>query len=443
MSSIMENFFEEFETRSKSNWEAQLLKDLKGASLEELKFSDEIEGFSFTSYQHQEDKPDTYVDVIPSNNNTWYNVVRITVDDESSANKKALDALMTGADGLLLVNEDSQVKNWKTVIDKIETEVIHISFKSNCLNDFKELYELGLSNFHFCYDEAANPLSDADFQHISGILKEKQRPFFDIDCFSIQQIGANCSQQLAFALLNGHHLLIKLMRSGLTIDEASACIHFNIGVGSHYFIETAKINALKKMWRKIILAYEPLHNCSTNCQLHATIGLMNKSIMDPYTNLLRQTTESLSALNSGVQSICVLPYDSESTNPTELAERMAKNIPLILKEECYIDKVSSPLNGSYSLINLESTLTNLAWGIFVDSEEKGGWESKGIQLDLLDKINETKTKRIQRLSVGKDILIGVNKYLNPEQISNDWLTPKTYLGSSLLRLELELNTVAG
>lgn len=436
----MQQFFEEFEAKSKSDWEAQLIKDLKDASIDELKIINEVEGIAFDSYQHEEDIPENFVASEPKKRNSWFNVIQIEITNEKEANEKALHELMHGVDGICFV-ASTEKTDWPTVLHDIKSEYINLSVRSTRLEDFEALNNISPLKFNYYFDRSIESIDEIEFQKIAGNLILEQLPFFEVNMFESQQIGANCSQQIVYALLNGHELLYKLMQHGLSVDQASACISFNIGIGSNYFLETAKINVLKKLWSKIVYSYNPKHACSVNCQIHVTIGLLNKSLNDPYTNLLRQTTEALSALNAGIDSICILPYDSESKKPTDLAQRMAQNIPLILKEESYIDKVSSPLNGSYNMIALENLLGMSSWSEFVDSENLGGWCTPDCRNKLIDKISVTRNLRIERIKSGKDILIGVNKYSNPDIIQNDWLEPNNFLGLSHLRLELETKSV--
>ena len=120
-----------------------------------------------------------------------------------------------------------------------------------------------------------------------------------------------------------------------------------------------------QLWSNVIAAYSPQHRCSHNVTVHAFITHMNKSVKDPYTNLLRQTTEVMSAVNGGINSVCVLPYDLyTSKGASELAQRMALNMTNILKEESYFDMVCDALGGSYSLENVQDILTDSAWKTF-------------------------------------------------------------------------------
>ena len=179
------------------------------------------------------------------------------------------------------------------------------------------------------------------------------------------------------------------MDRGLTIDEAAACLHFNVGVGSNYFYEIAKIRAIRILWSKIIETYGVSHACSYNTRITGIVGFTNKSLKDPYTNLLRQTTEAMSLAFAGVHAICVLPYDQASEKgATSLSTRMAVNIPLILQEESYLDKVIDPLSGSYTIEYLTNEIAEKAWNSFQEIENEGGIGAENAQNSLKTTISE-------------------------------------------------------
>ena len=97
---------------------------------------------------------------------------------------------------------------------------------------------------HFNVDFLARDLDLAPF---TSHFSENQQRFALVNGFGIQQSGGTTWQEIAFCLNTGHEYLLKLMEAGFTIDEASACIGFHVGVGSNYFFEIAKIRALRAL----------------------------------------------------------------------------------------------------------------------------------------------------------------------------------------------------
>ena len=71
------------------------------------------------------------------------------------------------------------------------------------------------------------------------------------------------------------------------------------------------------------------------------------TVYDSYVNMLRDTTEAMSAAIAGVDYLEVLPYDFAFRVPNDFSRRIARNVQNILKEEARFDKVVDPAAGSY------------------------------------------------------------------------------------------------
>lgn len=442
--------FEEFTASSRDEWHDKLIADLNGQSESLLKYSDEIEEIDLDCFHTIEDidtPPPTpgsapYSRGFQRKDNSWNAMVQIEIMLEREANQKALEALTTGANALCFVQEKADV-NWNVALQDIELQFIKTHFELTSIDGLKSLmpyisaHRSKVSvNFDAIEDDTI------PFQELVAILCDEQFPVLKVNGFGLQQCGASIYQELAFGLATGHEYLLMLMNQGLSIDEAAASIHFYFGIGSNYLFESVKINAFREMWTRLISAYAPLHSCSRNAQITSISGLTNKSLRDPYTNLLRQTTESLSAVNSGTNNLLILPYDFGSQKGTsELAARMALNIQLILQHESYADAVITPLAGSYSCEKIQQSLAKNAWEFFREIEQLGGLTSASGKALLHSKINQTKELRIQRIQEKKDTLIGINAFRESKESDDEWKAQKDYLGLAPLILETELKAV--
>lgn len=439
----MMNLFTEFNKVTKKEWTDKLLKDLKGQPEELLHVNDEIEGISYDSYYHNEDSINRnspgnlpYTRGVNKALNNWDNCTFINIQDEKKANAKALNALMNGSD-MLWLKHTKDTLNWSDVLSDIQTEYINIVIETNQIEDIILLHKSGKKNISFAFDLFDQ--NGVDLNRLTELYLEEQSPFLLIDAMKLQEAGANISQQISFALNLGHEYLLELMKNEMSIDEASACIQFRFGVGSSYFNESIKFRVFRELWSNIVAQYNPEHRCSHNARIHAFTTHVNKSLKDPYTNLLRQTTEAMSAINGDVESLCVLPYDIYSVSgESELASRMARNISNILKEESYFDKVCDVLGGSYSIENVQEKIVKESWKRFQSLESLGGLFNEEAKENLFDEVNETAKKRVEMLSSGKNILIGVNKYENPDAVDNSWMIPNNYNGLTTMILEKEL-----
>lgn len=429
----MSNLFEAFKPVSLETWTDQIIKDLKGKDVSTLYFNDPIEEIDFKAFYHEEDAsiPNTKPGSFPATrgsktiNNDWANGAYIKIEDSKEANRKALKVLMQGAD--MIFFEAVQECDWALVLADLQLEYIKVQFKVSSVKEALLLLDLAgkaRNNIAFCFDALA-------ISEVSGLLpelKSNQVSSFVVNGFGVQKCGATSWQELAFSLATGHDALVHLMNEGFDIDEAAALIHFHIGVGSNYFNEIGKIRALRMLWSKLIKAYEPRHDCSLNCQITAVIGHSNKSLQDPYTNLLRQTTEVMSASN-GADTILVLPYDLySSTGASELSSRMALNISLILKEESYFNEVIDPSGGSYSVEHLTKEIGKKAWETFQNIESKGGISQIAVLDELKQQITAKKKLRETMIADGSQTLIGVNKFPDSKEHDATWKTVPGYLG---------------
>lgn len=443
----MSEFLKEFTPVSREEWEAKIIADLKGGNPAELKTVDSIEEIEFLSYSHQEDLKTT--PEIPGSfpftrgmqlpDNSWKNGAKVIVKDEKEANSSALEALNLGADSLTFEEGKSSV-NWEIVLKDIQLEYIETHFLIKSMESFEQLQKIQQTNSNsidLYIDFLSN--NDIKIEDIVTFYSKTPQSFCYINGFGIQQAGATTWQEIAFCLSTGNEYLVALLNTGLNIDQAANCISFNIGIGSNFFYEIAKIRSLKRLWSKIIHAYEPKHESAYNCKINVQIGHLNKSVADPHTNLLRQTTEAMSAAISGVNSITVLPHDLYSSNgASTLSKRMAVNISTILKEESYLSNVIDPLGGSYSIDILTELIGEKAWTLFQELDSAGGIFQTSVMEKLIADVKSKRNDRINAFNQGKTIGIGINKFKNPDSENNQWIEIPNYLGLETLILEKEL-----
>ncbi|TXI83616.1 MAG: hypothetical protein E6Q38_03185 [Crocinitomicaceae bacterium] len=445
----------EFKSSSLEDWIVQLTKDLKGEDFSLLLRKDEIEEIEYSTFQHQESAEISsqvpghfpFTRGLNTSSNDWSNGFSIDVQDEKVANKKALEVLMKGCDLLLFDLSSSSNTNFKTLFEGIQFDYIKTQIalaNSEQFLDLKAYFQEEIpSTISFNQDSNSIKSNTALSEALISELKQQQRFAIQINGFAIQQAGATTWQEIAYCLSEGHSSIVFLMENGLTIDEAAACVHFTVGIGSNYFFEIAKLRALKQNWASVIKAYAPAHNCSFNCVITAQIGFMNKSFKDPYTNLLRQTTETMSAASGGAHAIVVHPYDACTSNgSSNLSERMALNMSLILKEESYFNQVIDPLGGSYAIEDLTTKIARKSWELFQQLEQNGGFEKEEIKQRFIDQIHLKAKLRMEELQTIRKIVIGVNKFPNPQEVkTNTFIAKTSAFGLNSINFETELNAV--
>lgn len=423
-----------FPDTSKEEWIGILTKELKGASIDTLTKHDEIEGLSYPSYFHKTDQLAAFSDpglapyVRGTRNsiNEWLISCPVYFREDSNEeelNKFVLDQLMKGSTALYIVVETERTIDFKKLLNEVQFEFIYTSLEAKTTDQLDSFRTL-VGNFPssaFC----------------SGKNNSDQ---IVIDAYTAQQAGANSVQQLVVALGEGHDAIVKKLEAGETIDEACKNIQFNFGIGTKYLIEVAKFRAFRWCWATLIEAYKPEHNCTSSARILAKSGFTHMSLHDPYTNLLRLTTQAMSAVNGGVDELVLQPYDAYSTEFNPLfTQRMVTNISLLLQEESYLAQVKDVAGGSYALDFFTKELASKAWARFQAIEAKGGLSDEVNRVALSIDIKETAELRVTRLKEKKDKLIGVNVFPNPKTEMGRWQEmPVAWNGLPTLLLEKSL-----
>ncbi len=223
--------------------------------------------------------------------------------------------------------------------------------------------------------------------------------------------GAHHALSLGLTLSGALHLLREMEARGIAPDAAVARVHFHICVDTDFFMSLAKLRALRLLWSGVQAAagLEPLP-----AFIHARTGGRMMAAVEPYPNLLRVTTATMAAVLGGADSIQTGCFDRALGLPDEFSRRLARNVPLILAHEVHLDKVADPAGGAWYPERLTADLAARAWEHARAVEQAGGivavLESGWVQ----ERIAAVAAERRRRLAVGKDAMVGVNRYCDPQ-----------------------------
>ena len=343
---------------------------------------------------------------------------------------------MHGADFIEFKIEKKTHIAWEILFNTIEFQYIfsHIAFQTpEQLASFLQYSDQKNLRYFFI---KVDPLA-INFSAFKEILESYsvKTPCFEINGFEIEQIGANCYQQIGILLSTFHELLSIELEKGNSIHDFVHLIHFNVGIGQNYFIEIAKIKALKWLIQQISHSYG-IENFEPT--ITANIGWINKSLKDIDSNLLRQTSEAMAALNAGVNGIIVHPCDNFSNQkPSTLHQRMALNIPIILKEEANFNSVYEPLNGSHVIEGLCEEISEKSWVYFTELEKFNVLRSNEKINKISSDIYLKRSMRIEAVKTNQKEYIGINSLLSENLCSAEWTDTKEYIGIPYLILEQE------
>jgi len=187
---------------------------------------------------------------------------------------------------------------------------------------------------------------------------------------------------------------------------------FTFGISSNYFMEIAKFRAARVVWANIVRAWGVESDCACKMHVHAVTSQWNQTVYDAYVNMLRDTTETMSAAIAGVDSIEVLPFDHAFRAPGEFSNRIARNVQSILKEESHFNKIVDPAAGSYYVEELTQSIIDAAWKLFKEVEEKGGYTEAFKAGFVQEQVKAVSDKKDKLLAQRRETLLGSNQYPN-------------------------------
>lgn len=388
-----------FSATSFTAWQSQLLKELK-ENTALLHYHSSIEDLSISlletePYQLQKEEEQS---------TSWKRMVNTSAKNAKESNQMLLNALMQGADAIFIENATTET-DWATLLADIQTAYI------NCFIAF----ETNQAHEHFCHN--ARP---EDREHCIALHKDGSNQNF-ISTFELQQIGANCSTELAGGLLNLHQLLEK--------KDADTILYFEMGIGSDYFTEIAKLRTLPILVKQL----EEIHQIKIELKVLAKTGFCNKSLSDPYTNFLRMSTEGLSAVMGGAHFVCLQAHDTLSTSgASAFGQRMALNIGNLINEEAQLSSINDPLEGAYILEQLCLALVKKSWSLLCELDN----DSQTAQQKIIENISQTRKTRLEQFKSGEAVLIGINSYPNEfERPQAQWAETPVALGLPYLIFE--------
>ena len=228
------------------------------------------------------------------------------------------------------------------------------------------------------------------------------------------EAGGNAVQELAYTLATGVEYLRQLKQHGVSVNAAAPRIRFAVTVGTNFFLEIGKLRALRMLWAQAVAAAGG-NEAAQKISLHVRTSQWNKSVVDPYNNLLRTTVEAFAGVLSGCDSMQVGAFDEVVRPPDDFSLRIARNTQLVLQQECNLNHVIDPAGGSWFVESATAELAARAWALFQEIEKTGGIE-KAMRAGLPQKaVAETAAKKLKAVTSRRDSIVGVNQYANPKE----------------------------
>lgn len=405
----MSNFlFNGFEPVSAAAWKQKIQVDLKGDDYNDTLLWKTEEGIVVKPFYTKEDSTNTKINVPEKGFNICQSIF---IDDEKIANYLALDALKRGANAIQF--KASKKFKYQKVLEKINISTIVIYFQFSFLDDD---FQIELSNFYssenvyFQTDILGNLAENGkwfinlkeDYKKLENIIASSK------NCISIsgdlyQNAGATITQQLAYTLAHANEYLIYFG------NVVSSKIHFTFSTGSNYFFEIAKLRAIRILWETLLNEYDEK---SSKTHLFTQPSLRNKTLYDYNVNMLRTTSECMSAVLGGSDTISNVAYDALYHKSNEFGERISRNQLLILQQESYMREAQNFAEGSYYIESITKQLAENALTLFKQLEKAGGFLHQLKAGIIQKKINESALKEEVNFNTKNIVLVGTNMLQN-------------------------------
>ncbi len=288
----MNKLFSEFAAVTSQQWKDKLCTDLKGKTFENLISSEGTLPFYHSdTHKHFNPLPIT---------KSWESVQWIDGSDPKKGNQQALEALQNGMTALCISNP----QELKTLLQDVLIQHIRIDFEN---------------------------YSKESIQEFEDLVQERGLKPEDV-------LGAFHGQEKKGNLPNYIYHTVFVDDIYEAIEEGQLISQYVFTIGSDYFKEIAKIRAF-------FIAFQTIKK--TSPFIFAQTSLDNKTTEQPYNNLLRTTTESMSAIFGGCDALMIRPYNQSFEEVTDFSNRLARNQQHILREESFLEKVQDPSAGSY------------------------------------------------------------------------------------------------
>ena len=229
--------------------------------------------------------------------------------------------------------------------------------------------------------------------------------FILIDTSIYKNSGASIVQEIAYGLSQAVDYIENLNKN------TALQISFNFATGSHYFFEIAKLKAFRVLWQLILNEY----NLQDNAIIYAQPTLRNKTIFDPYVNMLRTTMEMMSSILGGANFISNIPYDFIYKKSNEFSERIARNQLIILQKEAAFNQAINATEGNYYIEEITAKIAEKSLSVFKQIESGGGFLKQLYEEKIQQKISETAQMEQKLFNEGKIVLTGTNKYINENE----------------------------
>jgi methylmalonyl-CoA mutase N-terminal domain/subunit len=236
-----------------------------------------------------------------------------------------------------------------------------------------------------------------------------------ISGYHIREAGATAVQEVAFTLADGITYVQAARDAGLDVDGIGRQLSFFFNVHNHFIEEIAKFRAARRLWARIMRErFGAKSGQACMLRFHAQTAGSALTAQQPMNNVVRVAIQAMAAVLGGAQSLHTNSMDEALSLPTEEAVRLALRTQQILAEETHVADTVDPCAGSYAIEALTDEIERRAREVIERIDGMGGM-LRAIEKGWVQREIQESAYQAQRgIDEGRDIVVGVNRYVSEE-----------------------------
>ena len=419
-----ESFLSEFSPVSTEQWEHAIRENVKGAEYASRLIWHPEEGLAVKPYYRAEDLAGLhFLNAAPGDfpyrrgarsTAEWRIREEVDIADPEEANRIACNAIAAGAEEIAFhCPRLASSFDFALLLKNLDEIPVHIKGLDHTSAQLL-IERLKMRPRTASISTDLDPLADID--HSVEILRNVQAGFrpFVIHAEKFQEHAAGAIEEVGFALSAAVDFVAEMQELGMGVDRVAEALTFSFAIGREFFVQVAKLRAFRMVWAKAIESFGGMQ-AARRVPIHARTAHWNQTIYDPHVNILRATTEVISAILGGADVISAAPFDECYKQPDENSRRLARNTQILLKKEALLSLVADPLGGAYMVEVLTDSIASGAWRLFQELEAAGGYR-KALDTEILAPVLDRQISSLeQAVDCRRRVLTGTNRFADPSE----------------------------
>ena len=417
---------EEFPPVATAEWEAAIARDLKGADYAKKLIWRTDEGIAVKPYYRAGDLssasvPEAAPGQFPFRRGSlaeggWKIREEIDAEIAAEANREAIAAVRGGTEEIaftrLVVRDSAELE---VALAGLDRAAAHFELADETLIEAlisRQSRREGASGS--LISAGCDPLNDPAFTARAVARSLDGFAPFTIDAATFEEDGATAVEETGLALAAGADALAEMDAHGVAAGRLAAALNFRFAIGANFFFQIAKLRAFRLLWARVVASFNGSADAARARIVARTSG-WNKTAYDAPVNILRATTEAVSAIAGGADSVVVAAFDECFKAPGEASRRLARNTQLLLRHESMLGRVADPAGGAYYVESLTDSIASEAWKLLQEIEAAGGFSLLRASGWVAARLAASLATREEAAATRRRTFTGTSIYANPAE----------------------------